>query len=146
MNRSVIFYEKPGCISNGRQKALLRSLGHDLSVRNLLVESWTTERLRPFFGDLPVRDWFNPTAPRIKQGEVRPDALDESTALALMMSDPLLIRRPLIESEFGCGCGFASGPLLDALGVRLTPDQDLQSCSQTGSDPTCDLPAEPVST
>jgi nitrogenase-associated protein len=119
----------------------LRSLGYELSVRNLLAESWTAERLRPFFGERPVRDWFNPTAPRIKEGEIRPERLDESTALALMVADPLLIRRPLIESEHGCGCGFEPGPLLDSLGVRLTADQDLQSCSQTGKTPHCDWPA-----
>jgi nitrogenase-associated protein len=144
MASKITFYEKPGCISNGKQKALLRSLGHELSVRNLLIEHWTPERLRPFFGALPVRDWFNPTAPRIKAGEVRPDTLDEATALALMMDDPLLIRRPLIASELGCGCGFAPGPLLTALGVQLQPEQDLQSCSQLGSDPQCDPPTEPV--
>ncbi|EIC20657.1 ArsC/Spx/MgsR family protein [Thiorhodovibrio frisius] len=146
MSNTVIFYEKPGCISNGKQKALLRSLGHDLSVHNLLAERWTPERLRPFFGDLPVRDWFNPTAPRIKAGEVKPDALDETTALALMLDDPLLIRRPLIASDFGCGCGFASGPLLAALGVHLQPEQDFQSCSQTGDDPKCDIPTGSDST
>ncbi len=108
---TVIFYEKPGCLSNHKQKSLLRSLGHDLSVRNLLAEPWTPDHLRSFFGDLPVRDWFNPTAPRVKQGEVQPAMLDEATALALMIADPLLIRRPLLDTEFGRGCGFASGPL-----------------------------------
>ncbi len=140
MPKTVIFYEKPGCISNGKQKALLRTLGHELSVRNLLEEPWTAAQLRPFFGDLPVCDWFNPTAPRIKAGEVQPAAVDEATALALMVADPLLIRRPLIDSEFGCGCGFAASPLLTALGVDLQPEQDLQSCSQIGTDPHCDLP------
>jgi len=135
---SVLFFEKPGCLSNGRQKALLTSLGHHLSVRNLLSEPWTAEQLRPFFGALPVSDWFNPTAPRIKQGEVVPTTLDETTALALMIDDPLLIRRPLIESEYGCGCGFEPGPLLEALGVMLPVGEDLQSCSRSGPDPSCD--------
>ncbi|WP_296808969.1 ArsC/Spx/MgsR family protein [Thiocapsa sp.] len=139
---SVVFYEKPGCLSNAKQKALLASLGHRLTVRNLLAETWTVARLRPFFGDLPVADWFNPTAPRIKQGEVRPETLDEPTALALMVDDPLLIRRPLIESEYGRGCGFEPGPLLTALGVTLAADQDLQTCSRSGPDPRCDLPAD----
>ncbi|RKT44250.1 ArsC/Spx/MgsR family protein [Thiocapsa rosea] len=139
---SVLFYEKPGCLSNAKQKALLTSLGHRLSVRNLLAEPWTVERLRPFFGVLPVREWFNPTAPRIKQGEVLPETLDEPTALALMVEDPLLIRRPLIESEYGMGCGFESGPLLAALGVAIAVDQDLQSCSRSGPDPRCDLPTD----
>jgi nitrogenase-associated protein len=139
---SVLFFEKPGCLSSAKQKALLVSLGHRLTVRDLLAEPWTAERLRPFFGDLPVPDWFNPTAPRIKQGEVRPETLDEPTALALMLDDPLLIRRPLIESERGRGCGFEPGPLLAALGVALAADQDLQSCSRSGLDPRCDLPTD----
>ena len=42
----VVFYEKPGCLSNARQKALLQALGHRLTVRDLLAEPWTTERLR----------------------------------------------------------------------------------------------------
>ncbi|EGV18217.1 ArsC/Spx/MgsR family protein [Thiocapsa marina] len=143
---SVLFYEKPGCMSNAKQKALLTSLGHRLTVRNLLAERWTDERLRPFFGDLPMVDWFNPTAPRIKRGEVRPGMLDAETALALMLNDPLLIRRPLIESEYGCGCGFEPGQLLTALGVTLAADQDLQSCSRSGPDPRCDLPTDGAKT
>jgi nitrogenase-associated protein len=140
---SVLLYEKPGCLSNGKQKALLASLGHHLTVRNLLAEPWSAERLRPFFGDSPVCDWFNPTAPRVKQGDVVPELLDETTALAMMVEDPLLIRRPLIECEHGRGCGFEPGPLLDALGVTLRADQDLQSCSRVNlrndPDPHCDM-------
>lgn len=143
---SVLFYEKPGCLSNGKQKALLVSLGHHLTVRNLLAEPWTAERLRPFFGDSPVCDWFNPTAPRVKQGDIVPEALDETTALAMMAGDPLLIRRPLIECEHGRGCGFESGPLLEALGLTLRADQDLQSCSRANlandPDPHCDIVAD----
>jgi nitrogenase-associated protein len=129
---TVIFYEKPGCVSNARQQALLRALGHRLEVRDLLREPWTAERLRPFFGTWPVADWFNPTAPRVKSGEVLPAALDEAAALALMVADPILIRRPLIEVPAGMGAGFEPGPLLDALGVTLAPGEDLQSCSRPG--------------
>lgn len=144
MGKTVIFYEKPGCLSNAKQKSRLKALGHVLRVRNLLAEPWTAKRLRPFFGERPISDWFNPTAPRIKQGEVRPDVLDESTALSLMVADPLLIRRPLIECEFGQSCGFEPSPLLEALGLHLTADQDLQSCSQTGPDLHCDPPTAGV--
>ncbi|WP_292258271.1 hypothetical protein [Marinospirillum sp.] len=38
-------------------------------------DPWTVERLRLFFGDLPLLQWFNPAAPRIKQGEVVPDKM-----------------------------------------------------------------------
>ncbi|MEN6586345.1 MAG: ArsC/Spx/MgsR family protein [Sulfuricella sp.] len=103
---SVIFYEKPGCTGNARQKALLREAGHELEARNLLVHPWTADALRPFFGGRPVAEWFNTSAPRIKSGEVAPQMLDEAAALALMLADPLLIRRPLIECEGRRECGF----------------------------------------
>ncbi|WP_019499581.1 ArsC/Spx/MgsR family protein [Pseudanabaena sp. PCC 6802] len=94
---TVIFYEKPGCINNTKQKALLKAAGHDLEVRNLLAETWTAESLRSFFGQLPVADWFNRSAPKIKSQEVIPEQIDTETALSLMLQDRLLIRRPLMQ-------------------------------------------------
>ncbi len=96
---SIIFYEKPGCRNNARQKDLLRAAGHTLEVRDLLSEAWSPETLRLFFGDRAVAEWFNRAAPRVKSGEVIPEALDAGQALTLMVADPLLIRRPLMESE-----------------------------------------------
>lgn len=142
---TVVFYEKPGCLGNAKQKQLLARLGHCLHVRDLLSEPWTAERLRPFFGERPVRHWLNASAPRVKSGEIEPAALDEPTALALMLADPLLIRRPLLETEHGRCAGFEPGPVLDALGVRLAAGEDLQSCareqaagSSPSSPPSCD--------
>jgi nitrogenase-associated protein len=131
----VVFYEKPGCLSNARQKALLQALGHRLTVRDLLAEPWTTERLRGFFGDRPVADWFNYTAPRVKSGEVMPAALDADEALALMVADPILVRRPLLELPGLKACGFESGPVLAALGVALGPGEDYQACSHPRASP-----------
>jgi nitrogenase-associated protein len=81
----VIFYEKPGCINNSKQKALLTAAGHQLEIHNLLTTPWTAATLRPFFGFLPVADWFNPSAPRVKSGEINPQTVDEATALNLMI-------------------------------------------------------------
>ncbi len=102
----IIFWEKPGCAGNARQKALLIASGHTLDVRNLLKEGWEPGRLRDFFGARPVSEWFNPSSPRVKSGDVRPGSLDEAAALALMMADPLLIRRPLMESDGRREAGF----------------------------------------
>ena len=55
----VIFYEKPGCINNAKQKALLWAAGHEVIAYNLLKTPWTVASLRPFFGDRPVTEWFN---------------------------------------------------------------------------------------
>ena len=51
---TIVFYEKPGCATNARQKLLLRNAGHEIIAKNLLDEPWTAKRLRMFFSGLPV--------------------------------------------------------------------------------------------
>lgn len=120
---TVIFFGKPGCAGNAAQRALLEASGHRVDLRNLLAEGWTPERLRPFFGDQPVTAWFNPAAPRVKSGEVEPGAHDETSALALLCREPLLIRRPLLQVGAWRHAGFdpaALGPLLGARAMQAT--------------------------
>lgn len=93
----IVFYEKPGCGGNARQRAALQAAGHVLERRNLLTTPWDRAGLLAFLAPLPVADWFNRAAPRVKNGEVRPQALDADTALALLLAEPLLIRRPLMQ-------------------------------------------------
>lgn len=95
------FWEKPGCAGNAKQKAVLREAGHSLEVRDLLREGWSRERLLEFLAPLAVEDWFNRAAPRVKSGEVVPEALSAADALELLLAEPLLIRRPLMEREDG---------------------------------------------
>ena len=123
----VVFYEKPGCANNAKQKALLVAAGHEVVARSLLTEAWTEERLLDFFGNLPVADWFNRAAPRVKSGEVDPESLDEAEALQLMLADPLLIRRPLMETDGRKGIGFDPEKIHAWLGLTPT-GADLESC------------------
>ncbi|MGF1643234.1 MAG: ArsC/Spx/MgsR family protein [Thiotrichales bacterium] len=126
---TVIFYEKPGCVNNARQKVLLREAGHQVEARNLLAEPWTRERLRGFFGDLPVAQWFNPSAPRVKSGEVDPEKLDERIALCWMIVDPLLIRRPLMEVGRERRVGFDPQAVERWIGLAALPaGTDLETC------------------
>ena len=130
---TVIFYEKPGCINNTKQKALLLEAGHQVQPENLLTTNWTKEKLRPFFGDLPVREWFNYTAPRIKSGDVNPEFLDENAALELMIADPLLIRRPLIQVGEVLTVGFNLEKINAWIGLKseISVNQDLETCPRT---------------
>jgi nitrogenase-associated protein len=128
---TVVFYEKPGCASNTRQKVLLAASGHTVLARSLLAEKWNAQRLRAFFGALPVAGWFNPSAPRIKSGEVRLDALDEAAALDLMLADPLLIRRPLMDVDGQCRAGFDPEAVDRWIGLAGTLQRaNLEACSQ----------------
>lgn len=115
----ILFYEKPGCAGNARQKALLRAAGYDVIPRNLLTEPWTASRLLAFFGDLPVQDWFNMSAPAIKSGAIKPETLTPEGAIALMLAQPLLIRRPLLQAEDRLCTGFAASQLQSRLGLTL---------------------------
>ena len=121
----VTFYEKPGCATNARQKKMLRQAGHVLAVRDILQEPWTAGQLRSFFGDLPVSQWFNRAAPRVKSGEIEPHTCDADRALAEMLADPLLIRRPLMEAGDWRCAGFDAEVVDRTIGLAL--DQQLRT-------------------
>ena len=129
----VVFYEKPGCANNGRQKALLAASGHELDVRNLLTEAWSAPVLQRFFGAKPVAAWFNPASPRVKSGEIRPDNVSAPDALAMMIADPVLIRRPLMRVGDRCESGFDSDAVDKWIGLqpRTMPLGD--QCVRTGA-------------
>lgn len=97
----VHFFEKPGCVSNARQKQLLIKSGHELIIHDLLKQPWREDlaKLRSFFGELPVADWFNRSAAAIKNHEINPEGVNEQQAIDLMVADPILIRRPLLEAN-----------------------------------------------
>ncbi|MBE9055787.1 ArsC/Spx/MgsR family protein [Sphaerospermopsis sp. LEGE 08334] len=136
----VIFYEKPGCKNNTRQKVLLTAAGHQVIAYSLLTEPWTKERLKSFFGDRPVIEWFNKAAPSIKSGEVNPENVDAETALMMMLRDPLLIRRPLLEVGEQREVGFDVEKIDAWIGLKPVDEsfkqmsenlmqQDLQGCA-----------------
>ncbi len=93
----IVFFEKPGCGGNARQRLALQAAGHTLDQRNLLTAGWTASSLMPFLAPLPVAQWFNRAAPAVKSGEVQPDTLGPDDALTLLLAQPLLIRRPLMQ-------------------------------------------------
>jgi nitrogenase-associated protein len=140
---TITFYEKPGCGNNTKQKALLSAAGHEVVARNLLTEPWTAGRLLKFFGRRPVAEWFNRAAPRVKSGEVIPEQMAAHAALALMLQDPLLIRRPLIEAEGRREIGFDQQMIHDWLGLAPT-SSDLESCPRSHQLTPCFIPAKPV--
>jgi nitrogenase-associated protein len=125
---TVIFYEKPGCGNNTKQKVLLAAAGHTVQAKSLLTEPWTRDRLLAFFGKRPVAEWFNRAAPKVKSGEVIPEALDADTALAMMLAEPLLIRRPLIEVDGRREVGFDPDVIDAWLGLNRKVEGDLESC------------------
>ena len=138
---TIIFYEKPGCINNTKQKVLLISSGHTVEAHSLLTTSWTAETLLQFFGDRPIVEWFNPSAPAIKSGNIIPATIDAETALTQMIQDPLLIRRPLIQVGEQRMVGFDIPAVDEWIGLHTndsnnqenSKSQDLQTCPKSHS-------------
>jgi nitrogenase-associated protein len=126
---TVTFYEKPGCANNTRQKKLLAAAGHQVVALSILTEPWETARLRAFFGESAVRDWFNYSAPPLKYGEIEPDKLTDQQALALMLENPLLIRRPLMQVGNSLMAGFDQQVVDNWISLKqIGHHQDMEGC------------------
>ncbi len=102
----VIFYEKPGCVTNAKQKQALRDVGYKVIERDLLNHGMKEEDLYEFFKNMPVTKWFNPNAPEIKNGKILPVNLTKEEALTMVTQNPLLLRRPLMIIGDKKLCGF----------------------------------------
>jgi nitrogenase-associated protein len=144
---NIVFYEKPGCINNGKQKKLLIDAGHQVESRNLLTTAWSRTALLEYFDSMAVSAWFNRSAPDIKSGNIKPSALSEEAALQLMIENPILIRRPLMRVGDECRAGFDSDSVDQWIGLAGTSlgdatsrvSDDLETCQQ-GSGHSCVLP------
>jgi nitrogenase-associated protein len=141
----ITYYTKLGCVTSIKQIDLLRQSGHEVEVLDLLSHPWQLEELLTYFGNLPVKLWFNPNSPRVKTGEIEPSAYDAVAALELMLTDHLLIRRPLMASGGTRICGFDPASVHAWVGLGF-PDEaiartvEFQTCSQPpalGEEPAC---------
>ncbi len=136
----VIFYEKPGCINNRKQKRLLQEAGHSLDARNLLTAEWTPESLRPFLG-AEASSWINKSHPDLKAGKLALDLNDPQAVLAQLCADPLLIRRPLIEFGGHCLQGFDAELIDRLIGLSRLPEGDIESCPKSHTSEACKVEA-----
>lgn len=131
----VLFYAKPGCKGNARQVRVLQASGHDVIIRDLLSEPWSAETLRPFFGERPAAEWFNRSAIRIKNGEINPDSLSADEAMALLLADPALIRRPLMEVAGERRAGWEPEIVAAWIGLGSTMSPGKEGCASRGANP-----------
>lgn len=136
----VILYEKPGCGGNARQKRALSESGHSVEARDLLSHPWSEAELRSFFGSRPVAEWFNRAHPKVKTGEVVPEHMTAEKALAVMLAEPLYIRRPLLQVGDRCEAGWDEA-LIDAW-IGLTRSDVSEGCPKGEAHAPCPTPPE----
>lgn len=113
---NIVFFEKPGCINNEKQKKVLMDAGHTLECKNILQHPWSKEELLRFVSGKEPTAMMNHTAPDIKSGKIIPEKLEFLEALDLMLATPLLIKRPLISVDDLYLQGFTEKELQPYLG------------------------------
>ncbi|MBB4198340.1 hypothetical protein CCR94_22700 [Rhodoblastus sphagnicola] len=118
--QKITFYVKPGETSDFPCQQTLADNGYDIEIRDLAEEIWTSALLRPYFGNRPVADWFDPRAPKILSGAINPGAMHAQGALVAMTADPELIRTPLVKLAGRCGAGLTDAEWPAFLAGRST--------------------------
>ncbi|WP_317933266.1 ArsC/Spx/MgsR family protein [Halioxenophilus sp. WMMB6] len=133
-----LFFGKPTCINNRKQRQILHAAGVEFIEQDLLNYRWSTELLRQFFSGLPVAEWINKSAPQFKSGELDPSAMSPEQLLQAMVANPILIRRPLLAWRGQRWVGFDWQKLHQILPVNieqadalLKADDDIESCART---------------
>lgn len=127
------FYEKTGCSGNAKQKELLKSHNISFSVKSLLDTSWTYETLSEFFKGLEIKDIFNPFAPQIRDKEIDINTLSKDEAINLMIKNPILIKRPLLDINGVKICGFDIEKINELLNTNIDTNKKLNTCSSSDS-------------
>ena len=127
------FYEKTGCSGNAKQKELLKSHNISFSVKSLLDTKWTYESLNQFFEGLELIDIFNPFAPQIRDKEIDISKLSFDEAINLMIQNPILIKRPLLDINGVKICGFDIEKINKLLNTNIDINKKLNTCSSSDS-------------
>lgn len=123
----ILFFEKPGCINGEKQKKILHEAGHVLTCSNILEYPWTREELLLYVEGKAPSEIMNYTAPDIKNKTVVPEELSFDEAVELMLGNPILIKRPLVEVEGKHLQGFLDKGLQPYLG-EWNQQEDVVTC------------------
>ena len=127
------FYEKTGCSGNAKQKELLKSHNISFSVKSLLDTTWSKETLSEFFKGLGTKDMFNPFAPQIRDKEIDINTLSKDEDINLMIKNPILIKRPLLDINGVKICGFDIEKINELLNTNIDTNKKLNTCSSSDS-------------
>lgn len=126
----VHFFEKKGCTTNAKQKKLLSSWGVVLKEEDLLRYPFSKKTLKMFLEKAPINAWFNPNAPDIKSKKIDTSKLDDEEAIALLLKNPILIKRPLMIFKGRYILGFDEQAIAKLLGKKVSPlPEHFSACS-----------------
>jgi nitrogenase-associated protein len=130
---TIIFYEKTGCAGNQRQKEVLKKNALPFQTKSLLDTPWTKERLEPFFKGLNKSAMINQFAPKIKNKELDIEQYTKEELIELMCSEPILIKRPLLQIGKHHICGFDIEKINQLLDTTICEKISISTCQSEDS-------------
>ena len=125
---NFLFFEKSGCGGNARQKELLKKHNITFEVRDLLNTKWSYEDLVGYFDGLEIVDMFNSFAPQVRDKEIDITKLSKDEAINLMIRNPILIKRPLMQINGTKICGFDIDKINQLLKSNIQTDKKINNC------------------
>lgn len=105
-----LFIEYPKCSTCQKAKKWLQENNIEFEDRHIIEQTPTVEELREWIkrSELEIRKWFNTSGLKYKELNLK-DKLDQmidEEKLALLASDGMLIKRPVLVSDKGTTAGF----------------------------------------
>ena len=80
-------------------KAELSQKGVELDERDFFQDGFTEDELRALIGDRSVSGYFSYNSPSFRKMGLDRDELSDGQLLKMMIQEPRLVRRPLIQAE-----------------------------------------------
>lgn len=107
---SILFLEYPKCTTCRKAKKWLDEHQVDYEDRHIKEQAPTAEELKSWYkkNGLPLKKFFNTSGMLYKSMQLKdklPD-MNEEEQLALLATDGMLVKRPLIVKENGVLVGF----------------------------------------
>ena len=82
-------------------KAELSQAGVELNERDFFADPFTLDELRDLIGARSASDFFSWRSPSFRKMGLSRDEMTEDQMIDLMVGEPRLIRRPLIQTSDG---------------------------------------------
>lgn len=127
---NVVFYEKPGCAGNAKQKKLLQNNNIEFITKSILDTPWEKRSLEEFFQNLPKEEIINKFAPQIKNNQLDISTISKDELINQMCQNPILIKRPLLEIGKEKLCGFDIDKINQLLHSSIKNDTNISTCQK----------------
>lgn len=104
--RTAQFLQKPTCTTCRKARAYMEDRGFALHFRDLDKERLSSDELEKLIGDRDHREFLNTRNELYRQKNMKENPPSRADAIRMMVSEPNLIRRPVIVARGRIVLGF----------------------------------------